>query len=62
MQHKFEFIAKVKDGGIYHMNYVGKSSRHRKVTQKILEDLKKVYNVSIDQVEELYLKPEKRNK
>lgn len=61
MQHRFEFVAKLKDGGIYHMYYAGKSSRHSKVTEKILEDLKRVYNVSADQVDSLYLKPLKHD-
>lgn len=60
MQHKFEFIAKIKDGNVIHMNYVGKTSRHSKVTEKILQDLKKVYAIEPGDVEELYLKPEKR--
>jgi hypothetical protein len=61
MQHRFEFVAKLINGTIYHMNYVGKSSRHSKVTGKILEDLKRVYNVDPSDVQELYLKPIKND-
>jgi ribosomal protein L23 len=42
------------------MNYIGKTSRHTKVKEKILQDLKSVYGVDPKDVEELYLKPEKR--
>ena len=42
MQHTFEFIAKIKDGRTVHMYYTGKTSRHSKVTEKILGDLKKI--------------------
>ena len=60
MQHKFEFIARTSDGKIFHMNYVGKTSRHTKVRNKILDDMKRVYGISPTDVDELYLKPEKR--
>lgn len=62
MQHKFEFIAKINDGKIFYMNYVGKTSRHAKVKEKILQDLKRAYAIEPADVEELYLKPEKKNK
>lgn len=61
MQHRFEFVAKINDGRIFHMFYVGESSRHKKVQNKILMDLEKVYGVTPIQVEELYLKPIKHN-
>jgi hypothetical protein len=61
MQHRFEFVAKIKDGRIFHMFYVGESSRHKKVQNKILIDLEKVYNVDPVEIEELYLKPIKHN-
>jgi len=60
MQHVFEFVAKLADDKVVHMNYIGKTSRHSKVTEKILEDLKKVYNIERDQVVDLYLKPVKK--
>lgn len=62
MLHKFEFIARINDGKIFHMNYIGKTSRHSKVKEKILQDLKQVYNINPFDVDELYLKPEKKNK
>jgi hypothetical protein len=62
MQHTFEFIAKIKDGRTVQMYYTGKSSRHSKVTEKILQDLQAAYQIHPEQVEDLFLKPLKRGK
>lgn len=62
MQHTFEFVAKLSDEKIIHMNYKGKSSRHSKVTEKILIDLKKIYDIDPKDVVDLYLKPVKPGK
>ena len=62
MQHTFEFIAKIKDGRTVHMYYTGKTSRHSKVTEKILGDLKNAYQIQPEEVEDLFLKPLKRGK
>ena len=60
MEHTFEFIAKLTDGRQVHMHYKGKSSRHSKVTAKILQDLKTMYNVSAHEVGTVLLKPVKK--
>jgi len=57
MTHTFEFVAKIADGRIVHMHYKGETSRKSKVTRKILEDLKRAYNIEANQVNELFLKP-----
>lgn len=57
MQHRFEFVAELSDGGHVHMMYKGDSSRMRKVREKIIRDLKRVYNIEPATVGNVYLKP-----
>ncbi len=57
MTHYFDFIVQLNNGDHIHQRYKGESSRHRKVTQLILKDLKKLYNVQATDIKEFYLKP-----
>ena len=61
MQHQFEFVAELNNGGHVHQVYKGKSSRLRKVQIAIMKDLKKVYNIEPNEIKDMYLKPYKSN-
>ena len=60
MQHTFEFVARITDGRVIHMLYKGKTSRHSKVSTKIVSDITKTYGILPQDISELYLKPLKK--
>lgn len=57
MTHRFEFVAELSNGDKVHMMYKGDSSRKRKVREKIIRDLKRMYNIEPSDVGDVYLKP-----
>lgn len=59
MTHTFEFVAVIGNGETIRMFYKGQSSRHKKVKEKILEDLTKAYGIPKGHITEMYLKPVK---
>lgn len=59
MQYRFEFVAYLNNGDKVHMVYKGETSRKNKVRVKILQDLKKMYNIEPSKVGEIFMKPYK---
>lgn len=59
MQHQFEFIANLTNGDKVHMMYKGKTSRKSKVRNKIVTDLKTMYNIEPNQIGDIFLNPTK---
>ena len=61
MQHQFEFVAELTNGDKVHLMYNGKSSRHKKVKESIVKDLRKMYGILPEEVGDVYLKPVIKN-